>query len=74
MRHKATWTQAETKPRIPGVYQVQTPETRCGCCWEEADYRDGGWWRYGTHSTLKVRQEVKVTHWRKPSNKQIGGE
>ena len=64
MRHKATWTQAEKKPRAPGVYQVQTPKTKCGCCWEEADFRDGGWWRYGMYGTLKVRQAVTVTHWR----------
>lgn len=73
MRNKATWTPAEKKPKTPGVYQVQTPQTQCGCCWEEADFRNGGWWRYGMHSTLKVRQEVAVTHWRKPSNVGIGG-
>lgn len=68
MRNKATWTPAEKRPRTPGACQVQTPDTKCGCCWEEADFRDGGWWRYGVYGTLKVRQAVTVTHWRRPSN------
>ena len=58
------WFPVSTPPKRVGMYQVQTPGTCCRCCWEEADYREGGWWRYGMHSTLRVAQSVKVTHWR----------
>jgi hypothetical protein len=73
MRDKKTWTPATKKPGHTGMYQVQTKQTSCGCCWEEADYRDGRWWRYGKHVTLNVKQEVQVTHWRKPVNVEVSG-
>jgi hypothetical protein len=75
--NKTGWFPAAQRPRRPGMYEVQTPHTSCRCCWEEADYRDGKWWRYGKHCTLSVRVEVDVTHWRglaeKPSNQKVGG-
>lgn len=58
------WVSAATPPTQAGVYDVQTPETSCRCCWERADFRDGAWWRYGNHASLSVRQSVDVTHWR----------
>lgn len=69
-----TWTPAANKPRREGLYQVQTLDTQCGCCWEEAHYRDGAWWVFGEHATLKVRKEVQVTHWRKPKEDGFGAQ
>ena len=74
---KTGWFPAATRPRREGVYEVQTPGTCCRCCWESADFRDGGWWRYGMYNTLRVREKVNVTHWRglaeKPSNAKLSG-
>ena len=70
---KTDWIPAVKKPKREGLYEVQTPETSCRCCWEMAHYQDGGWWRFGVCAgMLKVRKEAAVTHWRglteKPSN------
>ena len=64
--HQLTpWFPAKTKPRRPGMYEVQTPSITCGCCWTDAHYDgDGGWWVYGEYGPLKVRQAVDVTRWR----------
>lgn len=50
------WFPVTTPPIRDGRYEVQTPGTCCRCCWEEAEFRCGDWWRGGVG--------VRVTHWR----------
>ena len=72
---KTPWFPVAKKPKRHGLYEVQTPQTSCRCCWEMAHFQDGGWWLFGLFAGLSVRREVKVTHWRglrhKPSNAEI---